>query len=271
MTGDRRRYSREACLISAHVRLGKRIYEGTILNVCEDGAFVVTGAPFDEDSAIQLRFRHPRTDGTVKARAVVCRRVRPGSGQPGLGLKLIDDLSSLEESGGAVSSKSGTWSRPEAVSHSGVWSRADLEREVTAPGATPTGDDISSSVQDGGRARAPRLPSLRVRVRLQTAGAPPGTGVVLDAAEGGFSIATDRPPRVGKLVRIDMDSHLGVRSPSLEVTGKVTWRRDEPGLDGSPRAFGIQILHFSGSQHRVRYEQYLAFLRQREANIIKVR
>jgi len=271
MTGDQRRYARESCLISAHVRLGKRIYEGTILNVCEDGAFVVTGAPFEEDSSVQLRFRHPRTDETVKARAVVCRRIRPGEGRPGLGLKLIDDLSSLEESGGAVSSRSGTWSRPEAVSHSGVWSRADLERKVTASGAIPTVEDISSSFDTDERPRAPRLSSLWVRVRLQTAGDAPGTGVVLDAAEGGFSVATDRPPRVGKLVRIEVDSHLGVRSPPMEVTGKVTWRRDEPGLDGTPRAFGVQILHFSGSEHRVRYEQYLAFLEQREASIIKVR
>ncbi len=271
MTGDRRRYPREPCLISAHVRHGKRIYEGTILNVCEDGAFVVTGAPFEEDSAVQVRFRHPRTDRTVKARAVVCRRIRPGEGRPGLGLELIDDLSSLEEEGGAISSKSGTWSRPEALSHSGVWNRAALERKATASGAIPTVEDISSSVDTQQRPRAPRLPSLRVRVRLQTAGAAPGTGVVLDAAEGGFSIATDRPPRVGKLVRIEVDSHLGVRSPPLEVTGKVTWRRDEPSLDGSPRAFGIQILHFSGSEHRQRYDQYLAFLRQRDASIIKVR
>lgn len=271
MTSDRRRYPREPCLISAHVRLGKRIHEGTILNICEDGALVLTGAPFEEDSSVQLRFRHPRTDATVKARAVVSRRVRPGGGRPALGLKLIDELCSLEEGAGAVNSHSGTWSRPEAASQSGTWSRLDMEIAETASDSMPTVEDISTSFDGIERRKPDRHPSPRIRVRLQTAGDPPGTGVVLNAADGGFSVATDRPPRIGKLVRVEVDSFEGLRAPPFEVTGKVIWRRSEPGLDGEPRAFGVQILHFSGAEHRLRYHKFLEHLELREAARIKVR
>lgn len=272
MTGDRRRYTREACLISAHVRLGKRIYEGTITNVCEDGAFVATQAPFPEDTSIQLRFRHPRTDATVKARAVVARRIRPGQGQMGLGVRLIDDLSSLEEEAGAVASNSGTWSRPEAVSHSGTWSRVELEKaSATSSGAIPTVDDISTSFDGVERRKPRRVRSPRLRVRLKAAGELPSTGIVLDAAEGGCSIATDRPPKVGRLVRLELDNHGGVREPQIELTGKVIWRREDTAVDGSPRAFGVQILHFAGSENRLRYGLFLTFLEDRERNIITVR
>ena len=272
MTGDRRRYAREACLISAHVRLGKRIYEGTILNLCENGAFVATGAPFEEDASIQLRFRHPRTDATVKARAVVARRIRPGAGQTGLGLRLVDDLSSLEEAAGAVASHSGTWSRPEAASQSGTWSRVDMElAAATSSGGIPTVQDISTSFDGIERRNPPRVISPRLRVRLRAGGELPATGVMIDAAEGGCSVATDRPPKVGKLVRVELDNHEGVRAPAIELTGKVIWRREATGLDGSPKAFGLQILHFAGSDHRIRYQGYMSWLKERARNIVKVR
>ena len=272
MLGDRRRYMREPCLISAHVRLGKRIYEGTVVNVCEDGAFVATGAPFEEDSTVQLRFRHPRTDATVKARAVVARRIRPGHGPAGLGLRLVDDLTSLEAEAGAVASASGTWSRPEAASQSGTWSRLDLdEQQSTSSGGIPTVEDISTSYEGEERRTPDRVRSPRLRVRLKAAGELPSTGMVTDAAEGGLSIATDRPPQVGRLVRLELDNHQGVRAPQVELTGEVVWRRAETGFDGSPRAFGVQILHFAGSADRLRYEEFIEFLKERARNIIKVR
>ncbi len=271
MTGDRRRYMREACLISAHVRHGKRIYEGTVLNVCEDGAFVVTGAPFDEDASVQLRFRHPRTDATVKARAVVCRRVRPGQGQTGLGLRLLDELTSLEAHAGAVPSHSGTWSRPDAASQSGTWRRVDMEIASDTSGSFPSVEDISEPFAGPERRGPARHPAPQVRVRVQAAGELAITGAVQDAAEGGFSVATDRPPRVGKLVRVELDSHEGGRGAGVELTGRVIWIREETGLDGSPRAFGVQILHFGGSQHRLRYGEFLVFIKRREPRLKTVR
>ena len=80
--------------------------------------------------------------------------------------------------------------------------------------------------------------------------------LVLEAGEGGISLASDRPPRVGRLVRVDLDSHLGHRSPGVTLTGRVSWRREE----GSP-AFGLQILHFGGAEHRARYNEFLDWAR----------
>ena len=252
MNEDQRRFPRESCLISAHLRLGKRLYEGTLLNVCEDGAFIATPAPLDEDTALELRFRHPRTDETVKARAVVARRIRPGQGRVGIGVKLIDDLSSLESAAGAQASSTGTWSRPELVSDSGSWGQTQRKKEVISGTVPAVGEPESDR-----RLAGARVAGQRLQARHQAPGELPGSCTVLDLGEGGSTLASDRLPKVGRLVRIDLDSHLGGRAPGVSLTGRVTWRREE----GSP-SFGLQILHFGGSEHRIRFAELLAWARR---------
>ncbi|MCO4772275.1 MAG: PilZ domain-containing protein [Deltaproteobacteria bacterium] len=252
---ERRRYPREGCLITAHVRSGKRIYEGTIVNICEDGCFVQTTAPLDDDATLQLRFRHPRTDATVKARAVVARRVKPGQGSMGLGLKLIDTLGMLEPgSRGVEESPSGTWSRQELLSRSGTWAAYDAGDRHDTGGRTGTlhqaiGDRRGVHTEDTGRTDAGRR-----RVRIQVAGGSPSMALLFNMSERGFSAGSERAPIVGKLLRLDLEWE----GRTASCTAKTIWRSDVP---GGLRTFGATVVQFSGHGSVVTWQDLLASLR----------
>lgn len=254
---ERRRYPREGCLITAHVRMGKRIFEGTIIDICEDGCFVASTAPFDEDSPLQIRFRHPRTNQIVKARTVVARRVNPKDGRIGLGLKLIDTLEMLGQSTGLTASSSGAWSRPELATQSGTWStyaqdrRAQAEKkgrgELWSPEA---GDRRGLHTEDTDRTEAGRI-----RTRLQVAGTHPTMALLLDVSESGFCTTTTPCPPIGKLLKIEF-TH---QEAAISVTAKAIWRSN----DGGPRRFGATILKFGGHDDREGWHAMLATLRHR--------
>ena len=98
--GDRRRFAREPCLVTVHLRIGTQIFEGTLVNISEDGAFMAIRRTVQDGTEVQVRFHHPWTDQAVTARAMVMRNVaQPGLGGPdaGIGLALLDTLTDLEE------------------------------------------------------------------------------------------------------------------------------------------------------------------------------
>ncbi len=251
---ERRKYPREGCLISGHVRAGARIYECTLVDICEDGCFAVTPAPFDSESMIQVRFRHPRSNELVKARAVVARRIRPGEGRMGLGLRLVDTLGSLEPASGAQSSSSGTWSRPELATRSGTWSRYDLGQGV----ASLTGEhEIASDIERRGKRTddTSRTDAGRVRVQLQIGGGGRAMALLINMSEGGFCAASEHPPPEGKLMRLETR----YRNQLIAVTSKVVWRSDTAaGL----RTFGARILQFGDSGSKESWAHMLASLRR---------
>jgi len=250
---ERRKYPREGCLISGHVRSGKRIYECTLVDICEDGCFAVTQAPFDPETLIQVRFRHPRSDELVKARAVVARRIRPGEGRVGVGLRLVDTLSSLEPAAGAAPSTSGTWSRPELVTRSGTWRTFDLENKVTdLTGEHETISDEErrgAANDDTGRADAGRM-----RVQLQIGGGGRAMALLMNMSEGGFCAASEHPPPEGKLMRLE----LRYRNQPVTVTAKVVWRSDRA---GGLRTFGARILQFGDTRSKESWAGLLRSLR----------
>ncbi len=99
MDGERRSCARDACLISAHVRDGSRLYDGTLLDISEHGTYLAARAPLEPGTEVQLRFRHPRTESIASVPAVVMRRVRPGESggcEPGVGLAFLHSLTRLE-------------------------------------------------------------------------------------------------------------------------------------------------------------------------------
>jgi len=254
---ERRQYPRMTCLISAHVRKGTKIYEGTVTNLCEDGCFVISSAPFDEDAPIQLRFRHPRTDTVVKSRAVVQRRVKPGEGRMGLGLTLVDTLSALEPSAGATVSSSGTWSRPELATRSGTWATFDAggsTDRITSTGPSDTThqkivDRRGMSTEDTARTDAGRR-----RVKIELSGGAPVMGLLDNISEGGFSASAEPCPPLGKLFRMSF-SYDG---RNVELAAKVTWRAD---AQGGLRGFGAIILKFAGKQDHLAWNDLLEDLR----------
>ena len=254
---NRRRHPRQQSLISAHVRYGKRIYEGTIVDISEDGCFVATAAPIERDTAIQLRFRHPRTEEMVKSRAVVARRVRPGAGRLGLGLRLIDTLGRLEPAAGSPhASTSGT--RP----HPGFDSRVGTRAASGAGSARrPGGGQKRRQAKVGDRRGAAnedtdRVDAGRRRVRIQQAGGVPTMGVLLNMSERGFSAASERAPPVGKPFRLEIDLE---DSRKITMAAKCTWRSDVP---GGLRSFGGALLQFSTHEAAVAWADLLTALRR---------
>lgn len=260
MSGERRRHPRESTLISCHVRAGKQIYEGTVMNLCEDGAFVATPAPLADETAIQLRFRHPRSHETVKARAVVAWRVRPGEGSLGIGVRLVDSLTALEPHSGAVASASGTWARPDLTGVSGIWSTVPHPRDHHTPNIhsgefAPVGDgDLSErrglSTPDTGRAQAGRR-----RVSITQPGDHPVMALLQNVSEAGFSAACERPPPEGKLFRLEIPDE----GEAITLTGRVVWRTN---TSGGLRSFGAEIVQYGGSASRARYEALVNRLRR---------
>ncbi len=250
---DRRRHPRRQSLISAHVRYGTRIYEGTIVDISKDGCFVATPAPVERENAIQLRFKHPQTKEMVKIRAVVARRVRPGSGRLGLGLKLIDTQGRLEHANRNLqASTSSTRSRPGFVSRAGT------------PGAyggshprRPTGEvePVHSEVGDRRDAATDRVDAGRRRIRIQQAGGVATMGFLLNMSERGFSAASERAPPVGKLFRLELD-HEDNRNTTMAA--KCTWRAEAP---GGLRSFGGTLLQFSSHEAAEAWADLLASLR----------
>jgi hypothetical protein len=63
---------------------------------------------------------------------------------------------------------------------------------------------------------------------------------VANLSMGGLFAATDRPPALGQVVRLDLT--LGKRAP-FPVVGRVTWVNDpaDSRAPGMPRGFGIKI------------------------------
>ncbi len=248
---ERRRFPREGCLISGHVRSGKRIYEGTITDLCEDGCFVATPAVFDEDAAIQLRFRHPRTEQVVKARAVVARRVGPGAGRLGRGLRRVATQAKRAPHPRAIPSTSGTWSRPELLSRSGTWQAYDAGH--TDQIGALTGEEIGDR-RGVGTPDTDRTDGQKRRLSVHIAGSPPCMGLLVNASEAGFCAAAERCPPVGNLLSIQL-TH---RGRPIEVTAKAIWRSDAA---GGLRSFGAKILKFSGARDREGWRALLQSLR----------
>ena len=95
---DRRRNKRSACHIQAEFQAGPGFsFKRPIIDISEDGAFGLVQPSLQPGERVTLRFRHPWTDRLVQTRAVVARRVLPGSeeGPPGLGLYFVQGLTEL--------------------------------------------------------------------------------------------------------------------------------------------------------------------------------
>ncbi len=250
---DRRRFAREQCLISGHVRAGSQIYDGTLVNIGEEGAYVATRAPVAAGDAVQLRFRHPWSDETVTARAVVMRRVHPGetSGpRVGVALALLDSLSDLEEEPALVSS-SGSFP-PDAFPELKALrerarnaARAQSIRRLSSPGSAVP------------RPRAAASPGLNAV--FTGTGRPPTRGGLRNLSATGFAISTDDPPSKDRLVRIEINDPDPTLQP-LRIAGKVTWSSASGAVDGGD-GFGIRILHFLSSHDEERYRDLVHALK----------
>jgi hypothetical protein len=245
--GDRRKFARETCLLSAWLRDGSRLQEGTILNIAEDGAYLATRAFAEVGQTLQLRFRHPWSEDQVTARVQVVRRVAHGSSggpQQGLALQLLDTLSHLEES---PSSASGP--------NPALQSSPDLRRDA----AEAFSFAAARSSRPPGPKRPPRILTPGLRVSYAAGGKQEGSGTLVNANRGGLAIACPLPPGAGRLVRLELEAEAG--APPLRLAAKIVWASAEPD-GGRPAGFGVSILHFLSHGHEKRFEAFLQRLQR---------
>ncbi len=250
---DRRRFAREQCLSSGHVRAGSQIYEGTLVNISEEGAYVATRAPVAAGDAVQLRFRHPWNDETVTARAVVMRRVHPGETtgpRVGVALAMLDSLSDLKESPSLVSS-SGSFP-PDAFpelkalrDRARAAARAQVAEQLSGPHRAVPGPQAA--------------PGRGLSAVFTGTGRPPTRGALRSLGATGFAISTDDPPNKDRLVRIEINDPDPTLQP-MRIAGKVTWSSASEGGDGG-RGFGIRILHFLSSHDEERYRDLVQWVK----------
>ena len=225
--------------------MGSQIYEGTLVNICEEGSFVATRAAVAAGDAVQLRFRHPWSDETVTARAVVMRRVHAGETtgpRVGLALALLDSLTALEESP-ALATSSGSFP-PDAFPEL----KALRERARAA----------ASSVHHLG-APGPASQATGVPAVFTGTGRPPTACDLSNLTATGFAINTDHPPDKDRLVRVEINTADPTQQP-LRIAGKVTW--SSAGGKAPSEGFGIRILHFLSSHDEERYRHLVEGLKR---------
>ncbi len=257
MSGDRRKFVREGCLISAHLRVGTRIYEGTLVNISEQGAFFATRLPVETGSAVQIRFRHPWTDEAVTAAGVVMRRSQGGDGlgpQNGVALALLDSLSDLEDTDANVSLSDSLVPGSMSTLRK-LRSRARTD-EARRSGSHPT-IEVESGPHPIPSGLSPR-PPIRTGARTCTfegTGRSPTAGDLQSLSSGGFAVLTADPPDRGRLVRVEIDPPDSNTFPT-RIAGKVTWS-SATDTDARAEGFGIHILHFLSSADERRYQDIL--------------
>lgn len=252
MSGDRRRFAREQCLISAHLRVGTKIHEGTLVNVGEDGAFCATHAAVEPGAAVQVRFRHPWNDEPVTAAAVVMRRSRPGDGlgpQAGVALALLDSLSDLEDTTANVSLSDSL--PPEAMRNLRDLRKRALSANVERSGGHPTVISGPSPTVSG-----PHPRPNAVTCTFEATGHAASPGTLRDITPTGFMVATLLPPVAGRLVRVEIDPVAEGVHPA-RIAGEVLWTSADPD-DPRGQGFGLQILHFLSSADERRYLDLLS-------------
>lgn len=274
VTGDRRRFAREPCLISAFVRQGAKIYEGTLVNICNNGGYLATRRTIEAGTKVQLRFRHPWTDETVTARAVVMRRVTRGSSEgpeAGLGMALLDSLSDLEEEPDMTS---GTFPRPEPEQAERLQAQAQASAKARAEQlraaerlrrASQPGARAPAAAQSGPRAhqmRPARLDTPPLKVFFYSSGRRDSFGTLIDISQQGLQIRCSDPPEKDRLVRLELVESAG-RS-NLRIAGKVTWSNTIPS-DGKGIGFGVRVLHFLSAADEQRWHQLMKELQIRPA------
>jgi hypothetical protein len=272
--GDRRRFAREPCLLTVHLRVGKQIYEGTLVNISENGGFLATRRPVEPGTQVQVRFRHPWTDRSVTARAMVMRQIRPGErGGPeaGLGLALLDSLSALEDDVGATTT--GSFPRLSDEEIAKLRSQAEVmsgahqtieppPRPSPRPNSGPAPSPASSP--DGKPMRQARHASPPHKVFFHAAGRRDSIGTLTNISAGGMQVKCSDPPDVGRLVRLEIVE--GDGRANLRVAGKITWSNTLPDAD-RPIGFGVRILHFISATDERRFASFLIEVKQRAAGL----
>ncbi len=279
VSGDRRRFAREPCLISAWLRLGAKIYEGTLVNISNNGGYLATRRPVQEGTKVQVRFRHPWTDETVTARAVVMRRIASGArGGPeaGLGLALLDTLSDLEEEPDLTS---GTFPKPEPVqterlqaqalaaakAKAAAEAKARAEAQIRAAEAlraasTPGSRIPTATTKRPQQMRAARFATPALKVLFFSSGRRDSMGTLSDISHSGLQVRCSDPPDKDRLVRLELVEGSG--RPNLRIAGKVTWANPLP-TDERPMGFGVRILHFLSAADEQRFGELLQELQIR--------
>ena len=263
--GDRRKFAREPCLLTVHLRVGTHIYEGTLVNISENGAYLALRRTVQEGTEVQVRFRHPWTDRAVTGRAIVMRNVpSAGSGGPeaGLGLALLDTLTDLEDSA-AVYSGSFPQVSPhqlEALRTKAREAAALRESRWTPNRPIPAQPSPTQAPDDGKPVRPTRHPAPELQVIFHASGRRNCMGTLANISAGGLHVACEAPPEEGRLIRLEIVE--GGRQPNLRIAGRVTWANDDPD-DARPRGFGIRILHFLSAADERRFASFLIELKER--------
>lgn len=262
--GDRRRFAREPCLLTVHLRLGTHIYEATLVNISENGAFLAIRRSVQEGTEVQVRFRHPWTDKAVTARAMVMRNVSaPGLGGPdaGLGLALMDTLSDLD---GDVATSSGSF--PQIPKDQVELLRAKAQQTASLRSARFTPDrplpvaKARPVAPDNGKPHRPeRHHAPALQIVFHASGRRNSLGTLGDISAGGLQVLCDAPPEPGRLVRLEIVE--GPTQPNLRIAGRVTWSHEEPEGD-RPRGFGVRILHFLSAADERRFASFLIELKE---------
>jgi len=263
--GDRRRFAREPCLVTVHLRIGTQIFEGTLVNISEDGAFMAIRRTVQDGTEVQVRFRHPWTDQAVTARAMVMRNVaQPGLGGPdaGIGLALLDTLTDLEENQATTSGsfpqlqkEQVEMLRAKARERAALQSsRFTPDRPIPIPRQAPAPADSSKP------ARPARHATPALQVLFHASGRRNSYGTLGDISAGGLQVLCDAPPEQGRLVRLEIVEGSG--QPNLRIAGRVTWANED--AEGErPRGFGVRILHFLSAADERRFASFLIELKER--------
>lgn len=258
--GDRRRFTREPCLITVHLRIGTRIYEGTLVDISENGAFMATRRPLEAGAQVQVRFRHPRTEQTVTARALVVRSAGSGEAQgreAGLGLHLLDTLTDMEV---AVATSSGSFPRlpPDQVEH--LRRAAGIATAARPEGVSTPKQQQERKPAEVTEARSTRHESPPLQVGFQASDRPNGKGTLGNVSSGGLQVICQDPPEVGRLVRLEIVEGLG--RGSLRIAGRVVWSSPVATAD-RPQGFGVRILHFLSAADERRFAGFLIDVKDR--------
>jgi hypothetical protein len=261
--GDRRRFAREACLLTVHLRVGTQIYEGTLVNISENGAYLAIRRSVAEGTEVQVRFRHPWTDAAVTGRAMVMRNVTPGTAGasgPGIGLALLDTLSDLE---GADVISSGSFPQIPKDQVEALRAKArdtaalrEIRRPVSQPSPKPVAQVAPEprSIDRPTRHAAPGLDVL-----FHASGRRNAMGTLSNISAGGLQVACDAPPEPGRLVRLEIVEGSG--HPNLRLAGRVTWANEDPEGEQA-RGFGVRILHFLSAADERRFASFLIELKE---------
>lgn len=240
MTPDRRRHHRASCRVDVKLRHHELGIPGTLLDLSEVGAFVSASSSPPLGSEVELHFVHPGTQQEVSRRAEV---VRHEDGTPRRGF-------ALSFSQGVQLGEAGETGLEEAR-HAPDTARQRAAARARAVRGRRGADHIEDTTR-----RRHRTPHLGVT--YEGKGVAPGRGKLHDASRSGLFVATRELPPAHRLLRLRLALD-GDDGPSLNLTGKVAWLREQRTGD-SARGFGLRILHFHEPNDRRRYAEFVATL-----------